>query len=142
MANKNNSKTQNNSKKENTQVITPAKAETKKVNPIEAITAKIPALAKTGKATSSIYKAELFDGQDDKGKKAIRRKVRRIRDQFLGAFLEAKNKPEVLNGLQKDWMEFASQVYNNAQFIFEKNTSEEDQKLCQDFVKAMAALTK
>lgn len=118
------------------------KVETKKVNPLEAITAKIPALAKAGKTTSSIYKAELFDGQDDKGKKAIRRKVRRIRDQFLGAFLEAKNKPEVLKGLQKDWMEFASQVYNNAQFIFEKNTSEEDQKLCQEFVKAMASTIK
>lgn len=118
------------------------KVETKKVNPLEAIAAKIPALAKAGKTTSSIYKAELFDGQDDKGKKAIRRKVRRIRDQFLGAFLEAKNKPEVLKGLQKDWMEFASQVYNNAQFIFEKNTSEEDQKLCQEFVKAMASTIK
>ena len=118
------------------------KAETKKVSALEAITAKLPALAKTGKATSSIYKAELFDGQDDKGKKAIRRKVRRIRDQFLGAFLEAQGKPELLKSLQKDWMEFASQVYNNTQFIFEKNTSEEDQKLCQDFVKAMAALTK
>ena len=140
MANKSNSKTQNNSKKENTQVITPAKAETKKANPLEAIAAKIPALAKASKATSSIYKAELFDGQDDKGKKAIRRKVRRIRDQFLGAFLEAQGKPEILKALQKDWMEFASQVYNNTQFIFEKNTSEEDQKLCQDFVKAMASL--
>ena len=117
------------------------KVETKKtVNPLEAIAAKIPALAKAGKATSSIYKAELFDGQDDKGKKAIRRKVRRIRDQFLGAFLEAQGKPELLKALQKDWMEFASQVYNNTQFIFEKNTSEEDQKLCQDFVKAMASL--
>lgn len=118
------------------------KVETKKANPLEAIAAKIPALAKAGKTTSSIYKAELFAGQDDKGKKAIRRKVRRIRDQFLGAFLEAKNKPEVLKGLQKDWMEFASQVYNNAQFIFEKNTSEEDQKLCQEFVKAMASTIK
>jgi len=142
MAKSNNSKTQNNSKKENTQVITPAKAETKKASALEAITAKLPALAKTGKATSSIYKAELFDGQDDKGKKAIRRKVRRIRDQFLGAFLEAQGKPELLKALQKDWMEFASQVYNNVQFIFEKNTSEEDQKLCQDFVKAMASISK
>lgn len=135
MAN-NTTKGQNNSKKES------QTTETKKVNALEAITAKIPALAKTSKSTSSIYKAELFDGQDDKGKKSIRRKVRRIRDQFLGAYLENKNKPEFLKGLQKDWMEFASQVYNNTQFIFEKNTSEEDQALCQEFVKAMAFLTK
>lgn len=135
MAN-NTTKGQNNSKKES------KTTETKKVNALEAIAAKIPTLAKTSKSTSSIYKAELFDGQDDKGKKSIRRKVRRIRDQFLGAYLEAKNKPEALKSLQKDWMEFASQVYNNTQFIFEKNTSEEDQKLCQDFVKAMASLTK
>lgn len=112
------------------------KADSKKT--LDAISAKLPTLAKAGKSTSSIYKADLFDGQDDKGKKAIRRKVRRIRDQFLGAYLEAKNKPELLKSLQKDWKEFASTVYNNASQIFEKNTSEADQKLCQDFVKAMA----
>ena len=111
----------------------------KTVNPLDAITAKLPAIVKAGKSTSSIYKAELFDGQDEKGKKSIRRKVRRIRDQFLGAYLEAKNKPESLKKLQKDWKEFASQVYTNSSFIFEKNTAEDDQKLCQEFVKAMAA---
>ena len=113
------------------------KAETKKVNPIEAITANLPTLVKT-RGTSSIYKASLFEGQDDKGKKAIRRRVRRIRDQFIGAFLEKKGKPAELKGLQKDWMEFASQVYNDAKFIFEKNTSEEDQAICNEFTKAMA----
>ena len=114
------------------------KAETKKVNPIEAITANLPTLVKTRGTSSSIYKASLFEGQDDKGKKAIRRKVRRIRDQFLGAFLEKKGKPAELKGLQKDWMEFSSQVYNDAKFIFEKNTSEEDQAICNEFTKAMA----
>lgn len=114
------------------------KAETKKVNALEAITANIPALAKSGRSTSSIYRAELFEGQDDKTKKAIRRKVRRIRDQFIGAFLEKKNKPSELKGLQKDWLEFANQVYNNVSFIFEKNTSEEDQAICNEFTKAMA----
>ena len=53
------------------------KAETKKVNPIEAITANLPTLVKTRGTSSSIYKASLFEGQDDKGKKALRRKVRR-----------------------------------------------------------------
>ena len=114
------------------------KAETKKVNPIEAITANLPTLVKARGTSSSIYKASLFEGQDDKGKKAIRRKVRRIRDQFLGAFIEKKGKPAELKGLQKDWMEFASQVYNDAKFIFEKNTSEEDQAICNEFTKAMA----
>lgn len=117
---------------------TPKAQETKKVNPIEAITANLPTLVKTRGTSSSIYKASLFEGQDDKGKKAIRRKVRRIRDQFLGAFLEKKGKPAELEGLQKDWMEFASQVYNNAQFIFEKNTSEENQTICNEFTQAMA----
>lgn len=116
------------------------KPKTKK-NPLEALTVDIPMLAKT-KATSSIYKADLFDGQDDKGKKSIRRKIRRIRDQFLGAWLEAKNDTEKVKGLQKEWAKFASQVYNDSRYIFEKNTSEEDQKLCQDFVKAMAGATK
>lgn len=115
------------------------KAETKKVNnTLEAITAKLPTLVKTRGTSSSIYKASLFEGQDDKGKKVIRRKVRRIRDQFIGAFLEKKGKPAELKGLQKDWMEFASQVYNDAKFIFEKNTSEEDQAICNEFTKAMA----
>lgn len=108
---------------------------TKKVSVLDAVTAKLPA---TAKVASSIYKSNLFEGQDDKGKKAIRRKVRRIRDQFVGVFLEANGKKEALKGLQKDWKEFASQVYNDVSFIFEKNTSEEDQKIFQDFVKAMA----
>jgi len=131
MANANNTPKANaNKKAEKTQ-------ETKKVSVLDVIAAKLPAAAKASSA--SIYKAELFDGQDDKGKKAIRRKVRRIRNQFVGAFLEANGKREILKGLQKDWKEFASQVYNNASLIFEKNTSEEDQKIFQDFVKAMAA---
>lgn len=117
---------------------TPKTQGTKKVNPLEAITANLPTLAKARGITSSIYKASLFEGQDDKGKKAIRRKVRRIRDQFLGAFLEKKGKPAELKSLQKDWVEFASQVYNDAKFIFEKNTSEDDQAICNEFTKAMA----
>lgn len=118
------------------------KAEIQKVEPkvskLDAITSKLPALAKAGKSTSSIYKAELFDGQDDKGKKAIRRKVRKIRDHYVGLFLEANGNKETLKGLQKEWKNFASQVYNNSSFIFEKNTSEEDQKTFTNFVKAMA----
>lgn len=114
-----------------------AKKNEKKVSKLDAVTAELSILS-TSKATSSIYKAELFDGQDDKGKKAIRRKIRRIRDQFLGAYIEAKGKPESLKSLQKEWLKFNSQVYNNASLIYEKNTSEADQKLCQEFVKAMA----
>lgn len=114
------------------------KATTKKANALEAITAKLPTLAKAKGNTSSIYKAELFEGQDDKAKKAIRRKIRRIRDQFIGAFLEKKNKPSELKSLQKEWLEFAGQVYNNASAIFEKNTSEADQAICREFTKAMA----
>ena len=146
MANAANTPAQDTSKKEVKKATTTkaekvTKTKAQKNNPLEAITVDIPMLAKT-KATSSIYKAALFDGQDDKGKKSIRRKIRRIRDQFLGAWLEAKNDTEKVKGLQKEWAKSASQVYNDSRYIFEKNTSEEDQKLCQDFVKAMATATK
>ena len=43
------------------------KAETK-VSILDTIAAKLPQVAKA--STPSIYKAELFDGQDEKGKKA------------------------------------------------------------------------
>jgi hypothetical protein len=129
-----------------TKKVTKKANETKKVEPkakkantkLDALAAKFPSLAKA-KATSSIYKAELFEGLDDKAKKATRRKARRLRDNFIGRYLQANGNKEELKGLQKEWKEFAAEVYNNSSFIFEKNTSAEDQKIMTQFIKAMAA---
>ena len=126
-----------NTKNQTKKVNNETSVATAKVNKLDAIASKLQ-VTKVGRTGSSIYKASLFEGQDKDAKKAIRRKVRRIRDQFLGAFLEKKGDAAEMKALQKEWKEFAGEVYNNVSFIFEKNTKEEDQKLCQEFTKAMA----
>lgn len=86
----------------------------------------------------SVYKTELFQDADDKQKKAIRRKLRRIRDSFIGEYLECQKDKAKLQGLQERWVKYASQVYNDVNHIFETNTIEDNRTLCDKFLKAMA----
>lgn len=127
--------------KKDSKKATPTKEpKAKKVTTLDAISAKIPTQVLKG-ATSmrnSIYKAEIFEGLSDKEKKSARRKLRRNRDAFIATFLECGKDLAKLKALQKQWAEYASQVYNNIGYIFEKNTVEDNQDICQKFVKAMA----
>lgn len=92
----------------------------------------------SGSLRSSIYKAELFEGQSDKQKKAIRRKLRRTRDSFIGLFLESQKDQAKLKALQEQWKTYATQVYNDINNIYESNTVEDNQDCCKKFVLAMA----
>lgn len=121
-----------------TETKTTKKVETKKTNVLDQAISKLSITTKATKAGSSIYKSEIFDGQDSKGKKAARRRARRIRDNFIGAWLESKSDKEAIKVIQNEWIEFATDIYRDPTVIFEKNTSEEDQKICKDFIKAMA----
>lgn len=113
---------------------------TKKVSVLDSISSKIPAsvLKGSGSMRNSIYKAELFQDLSDKEKKAARRKLRRNRDSFIATFLECGKDTGKLKALQKQWKEYAAQVYNNIGYIFEKNTIEDNQDICQKFITAMA----
>lgn len=91
-----------------------------------------------GSTKNSIYKAEIFDGLSDKEKRSRRRKLRRVRDAFIGDYLTKAKDPKALKELQKSWLEYAGKVYNDARYIFEKNTVEDNQEACQNFVKAMS----
>lgn len=112
----------------------------KKVSVLDSISSKIPAsvLKGSGSMRNSIYKAELFQDLSDKEKKAARRKLRRNRDSFIATFLECGKDTGKLKALQKQWKEYAEQVYNNISYIFEKNTVEDNQDICQKFITAMA----
>lgn len=112
----------------------------KKVSVLDAISSQIPTsvLKGSGSMRNSIYKAELFQDLSDKEKKAARRKLRRNRDSFIATFLECGKDTGKLKALQKQWKEYAEQVYNNISYIFEKNTVEDNQDICQKFIKAMA----
>lgn len=92
----------------------------------------------SGSIRSSIYKAELFDGLTDKQKKAIRRKLRRTRDSFIGLFFESQKDTAKLLALQEQWKTYATQVYNDINHIYETNTVEDNQDCCKRFVQAMA----
>lgn len=133
-------KAKKDSKKAANKATSTKEPKAKKVTTLDAISAKIPTQVLKGSTSmrNSIYKAEIFEGLTDKEKKSARRKLRRNRDAFIATFLECGKDLAKLKALQKQWTEYASQVYNNISYIFEKNTVEDNQDICQKFVKAMA----
>lgn len=99
---------------------------------------KLAPKAITSTSRSSVYKAELFQGLDDKQKKTLRRKLRRTRESFISSFLESQNNKAKLQALQEQWKTYASQVYNDINHIFESNTEAGNQDCCKKFIAAMA----
>ena len=99
---------------------------------------KLAPKAITSTSRSSVYKAELFQGLDDKQKKTLRRKLRRNRESFISSFLESQKDKAKLQALQEQWKTYASQVYNDINHIFESNTEAGNQDCCKKFIAAMA----
>lgn len=99
---------------------------------------KLAPKATPSTSRSSVYKAELFQGMDDKQKKTFRRKLRRNRESFISSFLESQKDKAKLQALQEQWKAYASQVYNDINHIFESNTEAGNQDCCKKFITAMA----
>lgn len=101
-------------------------------------TSKSNVLKTSSKAKTGIYKKEVFsECQTDKEKKSLRIKLRRKLDQFLGAYLANKNKPNELKELKQVWQEYAKQVYEDVKIICDNNSEADKQKLVEKFLQAM-----
>lgn len=88
---------------------------------------------------NSVYKTELFAGMTQDDKKHFRTKLRRTRDKFLSAFVNAKGDKKTLQAIQKDWKKYAAQVYKSIDIICESNTDAETANLCKKFLSVMNA---
>lgn len=83
--------------------------------------ANVSKYTNVGSKKDSIYKLEIFMGKTEKERKAIRRKIRNVRDAFVNAFENAKANEK--NQIAKDWQEYAKNVYKDIFTIFEANTT-------------------
>lgn len=93
--------------------------------------------AKGGSNGTSIYKEELFKDMTQDTKKKARTKLRRTRDKFLTAFIQAKGDKKILEALKKDWQRYALQVYKQIDTICESNTEKNTYDLCKRFCEVM-----
>lgn len=102
-------------------------------------TSKSNVLKSSSKSKTGIYKKEIFaECQTDKEKKSLRIKLRRKLDQFLGAYLANKNKPdEGLKELKEVWQNYAKQIYEDTKIICDNNSDADKQKLVEKFLQAM-----
>lgn len=94
--------------------------ETKKNENVD-LFANVSKYTNVGTKKDSIYKLEIFNGKTEKERKAIRRKIRNVRDAFVNAFASAK--PNEKNEIAKDWQTYAKNVYKDIFIIFEANTT-------------------
>ena len=87
--------------------------------------AKFNLLASNGISVSrkeSIYCLEIFSGKTEKERKAMRKKLRHNRDNFVAEMLSATNEEKRKN-LAQTWKEYATGIYKNIFTVYESNTS-------------------
>lgn len=89
------------------------------------ITAKFNLLASSGIISASrkesIYCLEIFSGKTEKERKAMRKKLRNNRDNFVTEMLSAKE--EKRKSLAQTWKEYATGIYKDIFTVYESNTS-------------------
>ena len=89
------------------------------------ITAKFNLLASNGIISASrkesIYCLEIFSGKTEKERKAMRKKLRNNRDNFVSEMLSAKE--EKRKSLCQTWKEYATGIYKDIFTVYESNTS-------------------
>nr|DAH89770.1 MAG TPA: hypothetical protein [Caudoviricetes sp.] len=89
------------------------------------MTAKFNLLASSGIISASrkesIYCLEIFSGKSEKERKAMRKKLRNNRDNFVSEMLSAKE--EKRKSLCQTWKEYATGIYKDIFTVYESNTS-------------------
>ena len=88
------------------------------------ITAKFNLLASNGITSSrkeSIYCLEIFSGKNEKERKAMRKKLRNNRDNFVSEMLSANETKR--KNLAQTWKEYATGIYKDIFTVYESNTS-------------------
>lgn len=103
-------------------------SETKKVTTTSKVdmTAKFNLLAESGIISASrkesIYCLEIFAGKSEKERKAMRKKLRNNRDNFVSEMLSAKSEEKRKN-LAQTWKDYATGIYKDIFVVYESNTS-------------------
>lgn len=87
--------------------------------------AKFNLLASSGIISASrkesIYCLEIFSGKSEKERKAMRKKLRNNRDNFVAEMLSACE--EKRKSLAQTWKEYATGIYKDIFTVYESNTS-------------------
>lgn len=89
------------------------------------MTAKFNLLASSGIISNrkeSIYCLEIFSGKTEKERKAMRKKLRNNRDNFVSEMLSTKSEEKRKN-LAQTWKEYATGIYKDIFTVYESNTS-------------------
>ena len=90
------------------------------------MTAKFNLLASNGIISASrkesIYCLDIFSGKNEKERKAMRKKLRNNRDNFVSEMLSTKNE-EKRKSLAQTWKEYATGIYKDIFTVYESNTS-------------------
>lgn len=89
------------------------------------MTAKFNLLASSGIISASrkenIYCLEIFSGKTEKERKAMRKKLRNNRDNFVSEMLSANETKR--KSLAQTWREYATGIYKDIFTVYESNTS-------------------
>ena len=89
------------------------------------MTAKFNLLASNGIISASrkesIYCLEIFSGKTEKERKAMRKKLRNNRDNFVSEMLSANETKR--KSLCQTWKEYATGIYKDIFTVYESNTS-------------------
>lgn len=90
------------------------------------LSAKFNLLASSGIISASrkesIYCLEIFSGKSEKERKAMRKKLRNNRDNFVSEMLSTKSE-EKRKSLAQTWKEYATGIYKDIFTVYESNTS-------------------
>lgn len=111
-------------------VITPTKVD---------MTAKFNLLASSGIISASrkesIYCLEIFSGKSEKERKAMRKKLRNNRDNFVSEMLSANETKR--KSLCQTWKEYATGIYKDIFTVYESNTSTDKLSDLAEFTKIL-----
>lgn len=104
------------------------------------MTAKFNLLASSGIISASrkesIYCLEIFSGKSEKERKAMRKKLRNNRDNFVSEMLSTKDETK-RKSLAQTWKEYATGIYKDIFTVYESNTSTDKLSDLAEFTKIL-----
>lgn len=103
------------------------------------MTAKFNLLASSGIISASrkesIYCLEIFSGKTEKERKAMRKKLRNNRDNFVSEMLSANETKR--KSLCQTWKDYATGIYRDIFTVYESNTSTDKLSDLAEFTKIL-----
>ena len=95
-------------------------------------------ISNVGTKKESIYLLSIFEGKTEKERKALRKKLRNMRDNVIIAFNNADTAQKA--DIKQKWLQYAKGVYKDINIIFELNSTEDNKNLCTKFLTDLAKI--